>query len=301
MTIAIDRAVTIDASNTTVIKPSSVPLFSIASPSGLVTLEGLRLLGSESSSDPTIMVASGSSLRVARSVLDAATIDIANGGLELRDARAVAGSLSMTTVQCTNGTFSARAVEFEHTAIRATNCQLNVSRCRFDEIVGGSINAQGGAATIENNLVIQAYELADAMLVTNMAPGSRVRFNTFVNTSGVVSDGTALYCDATVEVTSNIFAFASAHPLGGSAGTCRPTYSLFDTVALTEQTMGQGNIVADSATFFVDRTARDFHLSATSPARGAAAPGSSVADDFDGKIRPAPAGSRADIGCYEAP
>jgi hypothetical protein len=65
--------------------------------------------------------------------------------------------------------------------------------------------------------------------------------------------------------------------------------------------MGEGNIVADASTFFINQTARDFHLSAASPAKGAAAPGSSIADDFDGNPRPAPAGSRADVGCFEVP
>ncbi|HWO19082.1 MAG TPA: hypothetical protein VNO30_09900 [Kofleriaceae bacterium] len=298
-TITLDRAVTIDASNTAIGKPFNGPLFSVGSLSRFVTLGGLRLLGSSNPSDPMITVASGSLLRVVRSVLDTAMIDVANGGLELRDVRAVAGSL-FAAVQCTNGTVSARRVEFEHTAIHATNCQLNVSRCRFDEISDGSITAQGGAAIFENNLVLQAYELADTLFLMNMAPGSRVRFNTFVNTSGVVSSGTALSCDATLEVSSNIFAYGSAYPLGTAAGMCRATHSLFDTAANPEQTMGQGNVVADAATFFVDRAAQDFHLSAASPARAAAA-AASVADDFDGKRRPAPAGSRADIGCYEAP
>jgi hypothetical protein len=193
-------------------------------------------------------------------------------------------------------------VEFEHTTIGTTNCQLNVSRCRFNEITDGSISAQGGVVVIENNLVIQAYELADMMSVTSVAPGSTIRFNTFVNTSGVASDGVALACDSTVAVTSNIFAFGSAHPMGPAGGMrCPATFSLFDSVTVAEHAMGEGNLLADASTFFADRAGRDFHLAAASPAKGAAGPGLGVHEDFDGNARPLPVGSRADVGCFEAP
>jgi hypothetical protein len=304
-TIAIDRPVVIDASATEIRQPFMVPLFSVAASAGQVTLEGVRLLGSSSgSSDPTITVASGSLLRVVRSVLNTTPIEVVNGGLELRDVRAITMFFRTDVVNCMNGTVSARAVEFEHTTINATNCQLNVSRCRFDERADGSIRAQGGVAIIENNLVISSYELADLMFVANQAPGSVVRFNTFVNTSGVDSDGVALSCDGTATVTSNIFAYRSAHPLSGPGGAttpCPTRFSLFDTVAVPEQTLGEGNQVADPTTFFTNRALEDFHLSAASPAKRSAEPNLSVHEDFEGNPRPVPAGSRSDVGCFEAP
>ena len=298
-TTAIDRPVVIDGSDTAINKPPSGPLFSIGAAVGTVTLEGMTLLGSSALDDPTITVASGSLVRVGKSVLNTALIDLANGGLELRDVRLTAVQ-PMRGVICSNGTVSARTVEFEHTSIRATNCQLNVAQSRFEEINDGSINASGGFAIVENNLVVQAYELADTMYLTNMAPGSTVRFNTFVNTSGVDASGTALYCDATVDVTSNIFAYGSTHPHGGATA-CRASYSLYDLLALPEQVAGIGNLVADGATFFVSRGNRDFHLAPGCPARSAAEPGTGVTRDLEGRPRPNPISSVPDMGAFEAP
>ncbi|HWU86039.1 MAG TPA: choice-of-anchor Q domain-containing protein [Kofleriaceae bacterium] len=301
-TISIDRRVTIDGSDTTLAKPTNVPLFAIGTSAGVVVLEGFALAGSPDPSDPTITVASGSALRIARSALDSAPIDVVNGSLQLRDSRMSSTLVTLEAVRCTNGTVSAHKTEFTHTTIGATNCQLNVSRSRFDEIADGSIVAQGGVALIENNLVISANELADLMSLTNLAPGSTVRFNTFVNTSGVSSDGVALFCDGAVAVTSNIFAYGSAHPLGTPGITPCPTrFSLFDSVAVSQHTAGEGNQVGDAATFFVNRIARDFHLASGSPARQAAESGLPVSEDFEGNRRPAPTGSRPDIGCFEAP
>jgi hypothetical protein len=300
-TIAIDRSVVIDGSDTTIAKPSGVPLFSLAAFLGPVTLEGVRLIGSADPSDPTITVTSGSLLRIARSVLSTALIDIVGGGLEVRDARVTAVG-TMKAVGCLNGSVTVRAVDFEHTTIGAVNCHVNISRCRFDEISDGSIRAQGGVAIIENNLLINSYELADLMNVTSLAPGSVVRFNTFVNTSGIVADGIALSCDGSATVTSNIFAYGSTHPMGGPSGTPCPTrFSLFDAAAVAQHSGGEGNQTGDAATFFVNRAARDFHLSISSPARQAAEPGLSIDEDLEGHPRPAPLGSRSDAGCFEAP
>lgn len=301
-TLAIDRPVVIDASAAEIRQPSTVPLFSVAASVGKVTLEGVRLLGSSVVGNPTITVASGSLLRIVKSVLNGAVIEVVNGGLELLDTRVGTTLQGLRSVSCMNGTVSARAVEFEHTKVGATNCQLNVSRCRFDQIDDGSIGAQGGVAIIENNLFISSNEYADLMSVKSLAPGSAVRFNTFVNTSGVDSDGVALSCDGTATVTGNIFAYRSAHPLGPSGfAPCPTRFSLFDTVAVPQHTIGEGNQVADSATFFTNLALKDFRLSAASPAKQAAEPNLLVNEDFEGKPRPVPAGSRSDAGCFEAP
>jgi hypothetical protein len=162
--------------------------------------------------------------------------------------------------------------------------------------------AQGGGVVIENNLLVSTLENADLVLVLGLTPGSIVRFNTFINTSGLDADGIALGCDGTAVVTSNVFAYGSSHPLG-PPGTppCPARFSIFDSVAIAQQMMGEGNQTAAASTLFVDRMARDFHLSAASPAKGAAEPGQVLVEDFEGRPRPAPAGARADAGCFEAP
>jgi hypothetical protein len=151
-------------------------------------------------------------------------------------------------------------------------------------------------AKIENNLIMNSVGLADSMVVNAVAPGSTVRFNTFVNTSGLPSDGTALECDSTPVVTSNIFAYNSMHPFNPT-NSCRSRYSLFDSTALPEQSAGVGNQTADAATFFVDPQRKDFHLVPNSPARGKAETGLGVVDDIDGQPRSA----KPNVGAYEAP
>ena len=89
------------------------------------------------------------------------------------------------------------------------------------------------------------------------------------------------------------------HPFGNSV--CAATFSLFDTVALTQQTQGLNNKVSNGSTFFVDRASKDFHLDAVSIAKGAADPNQILDVDFDGNQRPNPAGTPPDMGAFEAP
>jgi hypothetical protein len=89
------------------------------------------------------------------------------------------------------------------------------------------------------------------------------------------------------------------HPHGSS--TCAARYSLYDRIALPEQTDGMGNRVADGAAFFVNRSSQDFHLAPASPARSAGESGTGVTRDLDGRPRPSPIGSAPDIGAFEAP
>jgi hypothetical protein len=233
-------------------------------------------------------------------VLESASISVDRASLELRDVKLTTSQLSFEAVRCSGGAVRIRGVEFEHTTLTAEGCDLDISRSRFREVADGSINASRGVAVVENNLIVQAYELADSMYLTEMGPGSTVRFNTFVNTSGVASDGVALYCDDTLHVTSNIFAYGSKHPLGPPLFRCPAVFSLFDEIAAVEQTVGEGNLTASAATFFIDRGAENFHLARTSPAKGASEPGLQVTEDLEGNRRPVPLGSRADLGAFEA-
>jgi hypothetical protein len=297
--IVIDRPVAIDAPGTEIAQPAGVPTFIIAAHAGGVTIDGLRLLGT-GALEPAITVGRGSTLRLSGAVLDSAPISVDRGTLELRDLKLTTSHLRLEAVRCRGGAVRIRGAELEHTTLTAESCDLAVSRSRFLGATDGSITASGGVAVIENNLIIQAHELADSMFLTEMGPGSTVRFNTFVNTSGADSDGVALYCDDTLHVTSNIFAYGSKHPLGPPLFRCPATFSLFDEVAAVEQTAGEGNLIASAATFFVDRGAEDFHLARHSPAKSASEPGLRVTEDLEGNRRPIPFGSRADLGALEA-
>lgn len=299
--ISIDRPVLIEGTPTTIDPVIGAPTFVIEAHAGTVAFEGLRVLGAPDARAPAITVARGSTLQLARSVLDTAAVTVDGGALELRDVKLTTPLPRVEAVLCTNGTVRVRGAEFVHATIEAAGCDLTVSRSRFDELTDGSIGALGGRAVIENNLIVQAYELADTMYLSRLGPGSAVRFNTFVNTSRVAADGIALYCEGLLDVTSNIFAYGSEHPLGPPALRCPARFSLFDTVAAAEQTEGEGNLVADASAMFADAAAGDFHLACESPARGAAEPCLAVSEDGGGGPRPAPLGTRADIGAFEAP
>jgi hypothetical protein len=296
--IVIERPVAIAAPGTEIVQHGDAPTFIIAAFVSGVTIDGAHLRGT-GALEPAIIVGAGSTLRLSGAVLDSASISVEHGALELRGVKLTTSRLSFEAVRCSGGVVRVRGADFEHTTLTTEHCDLEVSRSRFHEVMDGSIAATGGVAVIENNLVVQAYELADSMFLTEMEPGSTVRFNTFVNTSGVASDGVALYCDDTLHVTSNIFAYGSKHPLGPPLFRCPATFSLFDEVAVVEQAAGEGNLIANAQTFFVDRAAGDFHPARNSPAKNAAEPGLAVTEDLEGNRRSAPLGTVADIGALE--
>lgn len=293
--IVVERPVAIAAPGTEIVQHGNVPTFIIAAFVSGVTIDGAHLRGT-GALEPAITVGAGSTLRLSGAVLDSAAISVEHGALELRGVKLTTSGLGFEAVRCSGGVVRVRGADFEHTTLTTEHCDLEVSRSRFHEVADGSIHATGGVAVIENNLVVQAYELADSMFLTEMAPGSTVRFNTFVNTSSVVSGGVALYCDDTLHVTSNIFAYGSKHPLGPPLFRCPATFSLFDEVAVVEQAAGEGNLIGNARTFFVDRAAGDFHPARNSPAKDAAEPGLAVTEDLEGNRRPAPL---ADIGALE--
>jgi hypothetical protein len=182
-----------------------------------------------------------------------------------------------------------------------SNCQATIARYRF-EYQFGALEATGGQVLVENNLFVALDGFTDNARVLGSA-GSLVRFNTFVNTTATPSDGAALCFDASVTVTSNIFAYRSMHPLGSVMTSCtgRAKFSVFDTSAIASEVVGEGNQQLNDAAFFVDRAARDFRLGSTSPAREASEPGLPVDEDLAGNPRPSPIGTVPDVGALEAP
>lgn len=203
-----------------------------------------------------------------------------------------------TSVTCSGGQLLATQNVFETSSLGSFGeCDLTVQRNRFESALDGSVQLRGGRLLMENNLIIHKDGYNDSISVATLSAGSTIRFNTIVNTTALPSDGAALACDSTVVVTSNVFAYNSGHVITGS---CETRYSVFDTQALSSA--GTGNKTADIEAIFVARASGDYHLSPDSVARGASEPGltTMVTTDFDGKPRPAPAGSTADSGAFEA-
>ena len=276
--------INIDGTDSVITGPAG--MFQLSARSN-ISLSHLRL---EPSSGP---VATIGVLQIIRlyDVQTTGALQIDGGGLDVdRSTFTHAGG-----VACMSGTVTIRRSRFVDSELSAINCQIVARRTRFD--LSGDINKIGfnnGVVTFENNLITQTLGHADSMALVNVAPTSTVQFNTFVNTAPLPSDGVALSCASPVNASSNVFAYQSMHPL-----TCGVRYSLIDEVAVTNAP-GVGNKTAAGGSFFVDRNGGDFHLSTSSPARGAAEVGLGVPDDFDGNARPLPVGAAPDIGAFEA-
>lgn len=303
-TIAVTgRSLVIDGEMTTLTYSGSTmaPIFSVGS-GAVVTFEGLSLTSNMTYS--AITVASGGEAKVyGSSIVESggpAALAVTGGHLQVAEAsfmntRATNGRGADTVIDCSGGGSAEVDHSVFHSAqINSDGCTLTVRRNVFDQLGDGSVMATNGLLLVENNLIQDTYELADSMDVYKVtSPGSTIRFNTFVNTSGLNQTATDLFCDASVVVTSNIFAWHSSNTPQG----CTATHSLFDTIALQP---GPGNQSADVSTFFVDMDHKDFHLAPNSPAKGLGEPGL-VTEDLDGNPRPQPAGSNPDVGAYEAP
>ena len=240
-TLTTNKVVTFDGSGTMLTGPTSGPLLQVTS--GSVTIEGFTIVGPASTPEmPTIALSSGA-LRMTKSTTSTALIDATNASVLLDDMLVTTGNITdLTMVKCTSGTLTATRVAFEKTTIDSQDCALTVQQSKLDGVSDRSITAAGGKLTIENNLLVESFEFVDSMDVRGSAPGSVIRFNTFVNTSGINSGGAALICDNTQDVSNNIFAYRSTSPLSGVGGVpCGARYSLFDAVATPASRAGEGN------------------------------------------------------------
>ena len=295
-TVPIDRNVDVDGTATTISGGANAPVFSVGSTVN-VRLSHLSISTGTGSS---LLAATGSTLRLFDMTLTG-SVTVSNSTLDVGKSRFNKNAAGDPAISCTSGTVAAHENHFLSSTLQSANCQATIDENVFDENSDGSVSATGGVVIVQNNLIECSNELADSMFVKSVAPGSTVRFNTFVNTSGMISDGTALNCDDTVRVTSNIFAWGSLHPHSSSTSPCTARYSLYDSAALASQAAGTGNLQRNSALFFKDFASSDFHLAPMSPARGAAEPGLSVTEDIEHTRRPLPTGSAPDVGAYESP
>lgn len=299
LTLSSDR--TLDGEDTTLTGGSTTSTLVVQAPAS-VTVEGFRI------STPTMAGVAGISLNgAARARLYNLKLT-GSGGLAIAAAsgstlllsHSHVGDIGIPRTHSINLSSATAVIEenvFEMTILGGTG-SLTASRNRFESSADGSIQFGNGLLVAENNLIIHRDGFNDSMLLNDLRAGSAVRFNTFINTTAVGSDGAALSCaGAGVSITSNIFAYNSGNPI---TGTCETRYSVFDDRALTAA--GTGNQKVGIETIFVNRLGGDYHLSATSAAKGNAEPGlNMVKVDFEGKPRPNPAGGPADSGAFEAP
>jgi hypothetical protein len=272
------RTLFIDGDNTIITGNTAGPVFTVGS--GTFTFEGLTL-GAGGGSAESVAVSGGSVELFAMKLLAPAK---ATGGSLNIDRSIVTGGL-----QCTGS----GAIEVSSNSINgnvsSSGCTAMFDGNRFID-TPSDVGVDGSQAILQNNVFLAHNSFSDGLVISN---GATARFNTFVNTSGTDSGAAPLWCNGTVDATSNIIAWHS------SMIPCAGKYTLFDEVAGNRP--GTGNATANVSTFFVDLANEDFHLAPNSPAIGVAEPGLPVTTDADGHARPDPSGSMPDVGAYEAP
>lgn len=181
---------------------------------------------------------------------------------------------------------------------------LTLSRSMIRENAGGGISIKGAQFDITNSYIVYNGSNASAFggLAVSQIPTDgkhRLDFNTIsannsdltlavnggVNCSSIAAP---LLFDSNIVFGNNVS--SGGTQIGGDA-MCAATYSDVgpDTIS------GVGNINADP--MFVNPAQSDFHLVSTSPARDAANPAATLADDADGDARPQ--GQQRDMGADE--
>lgn len=265
----------LDGAPTQLIAPAAAPTLSV-SITGVLTLENL-LLGD------TFVAQSMGVLRAFDVEATGSQLTSSSGTLfvdrSVFRANAFVGS---------SGTFTFRRSE-THDSTVSSGGTSRIERNRFECTTStGALSADGGTAIVENNVFVTSDKNTDMIHMTG-GIGSVFQFNTIASTDTTASSS-AIYCDATIRISSNIFAYNSTNPITGN-GPCTVTSSLFDQPGASD---AGTNTIADRATFFVDLQGEDFHLSSGSPARNAGDPGA-VTLDLEGR----PRDSMPDVGAYE--
>lgn len=295
-TLNVTTRVVIDGTGTRVTKPTTgtAPWATVAN-SGQLVIDGLTIEGTSDMAAPTVKV-TNASLRLGPGTVLKSYVLGTSSTLIVDRSRVDTG-----TVDCANGTLTVDRATLDEAELQSNNCQVTLQRSRLTKSSDRLFQAMGGKVTVENNLFVNSYELSDSIYIVGATPGSIFRFNTVANVSGTDSDGVALACDSNLEVTSNIFAYRSQHPLAYQSP-CTAKYSIFDDHALSSAIESENSMFVPFASIFKDPVATDFTLAASSAAKGAADPAlTDVLIDIDGNARPNPAGSTADSGAFEAP
>lgn len=284
------RLVYLDGEDTTIRRDTMGPIFTATS--GFVsTVMSHVVLSAGVDGNQALSISQGT-VSIDHSSLTG-PLAITGGTVDVGHSTLTGATLALTT-QCTNGGTLTIHDSVLHGSLTSTDCTLSVQRTMIDAMPKTLAAGGSGVVVIENNTITSTDYYTDALGVGGL-PGSTVRFNTFVNFSGVDMGAQVLTCSGNVDVTSNIFAWHSHMPPSG----CQVKYSLSDTTL--GLLPGTGNHVGDAATFFANLGNMDLHLSTDSPAKGIGEMGLPVTTDLEGHPRSQPDGSAPDVGAYEAP
>jgi hypothetical protein len=178
--------------------------------------------------------------------------------------------------------------------------EVTLTRMRFANNLGGGVLVSGGVFRFVGNVFFnngsQTGSIGGVSITTSQNGANRLDFNSFNKNQTQNGIGSAIHCVAgTFTAKNNIMSengtLTNMEQVGG---TCAHSYSI-----VRPGTLPSGNSDADP--LFKNTTTGDLHIESTSPARGAADPGSDLTGiasrDIDGDLRTAP----ADIGADQVP
>jgi hypothetical protein len=266
------------------------PVFSVGN-GGRLTIEnaGFPNIGK-------VSVSNGGNLRLSHVTVQSGTELFAEiTGAQLQSIRSELGRLVSCSLKGTVVALDSVLGAPNATGVVGTDtCEVQIKRTKI-VAQDHALSIEGGRSIVENALIMTSNAGADLVLIRNLETGSRFQFNTIYNSSGSEFTGVAIACDASANAAYNVIAYMSSSPTTG----CPTRYTLYDKTA--GFVAGEGNVVANSGTFFIDPSRQDFRPSSTSPARGMAEPTTTTVIDFNGNPRPQPAGSRPDVGAFEVP
>lgn len=282
------KSVYIDGEGTSLTRASAGHLATFSGASH-VTLEGVKLSISSGNG-----IESRSSQLVRLSQVSATGTGFDNAFyVEGGEAKISDSFFSGTTILCGRASINIQTSELRGASIDGGS--VCAGEVRRNKLFDTRVTVTGGLI-FKNNLVTSTSPTCS----NNFSGGGadEIDFNTWVcrHTPPIVDEfqGKAFTCQPGLRPTGNLFAWDAISPTRN----CTLRFSLLPEFA--DRAGGEGNVYSEMAKVFVDYLGGDYHLSADSPARGAAEPKADVVIDLEGNPRPSPAGSAPDIGAFEA-